>query len=328
MRNCRLLLAALALLWTIQADAAETPTSPSPLPALPEGNTGVAAKYPGDRGIEKDPAVVFADGFETGMDKWDSPYGAPHLVHEAENVHAGQAAVEMILEWPRTERAFNNGLMQHFRPGFDVLFYRYYAKFGKDTELFDGGTHAGGAIFASTMPTDNIKAGLRADGHNQFTARLDTWRVDEEVPSPGLLCLYTYHPLQASRYGDQLFPSGQIFPNRRRRPEPPYSKDDFVERPDFIPDRGRWYCYEIMVVANTPGEHDGRLAFWIDGELTGDFPKFRVRDVEELKANIINISFYTQNRRVRDGCVMWYDDVVAATSYIGPMVDEKTPTNP
>ena len=166
--------AVLAFAWVLVASGQE-PATPKLTP-LPEGNTGIAAKYPGDQGIEKDPAVVFADGFENGMGKWDSPYGKPHITREAENVHHGEAAVEMVLEWPRTDRKFNNGLMQHFRPGFDVLFFRYYAKFGKETELYDGGTHAGGAIFATTMETDNIKAGLRADGRNQFTARLDTWR--------------------------------------------------------------------------------------------------------------------------------------------------------
>ena len=33
------------------------------LPELPEGD-GIAAKYPGDQGIEGDPEVVLADGFE------------------------------------------------------------------------------------------------------------------------------------------------------------------------------------------------------------------------------------------------------------------------
>jgi hypothetical protein len=32
------------------------------LSELPEGD-GIAARYPGDLGIEQDPAVVFADGF-------------------------------------------------------------------------------------------------------------------------------------------------------------------------------------------------------------------------------------------------------------------------
>ena len=82
-----------------------------------------------------------------------------------------------------------------------------------------------------------------------------------------------------------------------------------------------------MAQANTPSEHDGRMAFWVDGKLAADFPGVRFRDTEDLKANLINISFYTENRRVRGG-EMWYDDVVAATSYIGPMVDEKNQCRP
>src|SRR6185436_17437255 len=38
--------------------------------------SGIAAKYPGDRGIENDPAVLFADNFESGeMKKWDQQRG-------------------------------------------------------------------------------------------------------------------------------------------------------------------------------------------------------------------------------------------------------------
>src|SRR5271169_5971839 len=121
MRNYWLLLAAFAFFSAIEVRGEDQ--SPPTLAPLPEGNSGIAAKYPGDRGIAGDLAVYFADGFEDGMDKWDSHYGSPHITHEAENVHTGTAAVEMILEWPRTEKKFNNGLMQHFRPGFDVLFY-------------------------------------------------------------------------------------------------------------------------------------------------------------------------------------------------------------
>lgn len=33
---------------------------------LPEGSTGLAARYPGDAGIAADPDVVFAEDFESG----------------------------------------------------------------------------------------------------------------------------------------------------------------------------------------------------------------------------------------------------------------------
>ena len=34
---------------------------------LPEGDSGIAAKHPGDKGIEKDPSTVFAELFESGF---------------------------------------------------------------------------------------------------------------------------------------------------------------------------------------------------------------------------------------------------------------------
>ena len=42
---------------------------PTPTPAIPEGNAGIAAKYPGDVGIEKDQDVVFVESFEVSVDE-------------------------------------------------------------------------------------------------------------------------------------------------------------------------------------------------------------------------------------------------------------------
>jgi hypothetical protein len=74
-----------------------------------------------------------------------------------------------------------------------------------------------------------------------------------------------------------------------------------------------------MVKANTPGKRDGRIAFWIDGALAGDFTNLRLRDVDTLKANQVSLGLYTKNGAIKSPCTMWYDDVVVATSYIGPM---------
>jgi hypothetical protein len=76
------------------------------LAPLPEGDAGLAARYPGDAGIEKDPAVVFADGFEdiedaaieTGASRqtgnqWDNAWGLVRITRDAEHVHSGRQAV-------------------------------------------------------------------------------------------------------------------------------------------------------------------------------------------------------------------------------------------
>ena len=81
MPNLKLVFACLLSASVFAADA------PPALPPLPEGDTGIAAKYPGDAGIEKDAAVVFYDGFEdasTPADlrkKWDVFSHAKKLPH-------------------------------------------------------------------------------------------------------------------------------------------------------------------------------------------------------------------------------------------------------
>ena len=94
---------------------------------------------------------------------------------------------------------------------------------------------------------------------------------------------------------------------------------DFVSRTDIIPDLDRWYCYEYMVKANTPGQRDGRIAFWFDGVLAADFQNLRLRDIDSLKIDRFGLSFHVGSN-ANGETKKWYDNVVAATSYIGPVV--------
>jgi hypothetical protein len=95
---------------------------------------------------------------------------------------------------------------------------------------------------------------------------------------------------------------------------------EFVPRPNFTPELGRWYCYEVMVKANTPGARDGRVKCWIDGVVIAEFTNLRLRDVDTLQIDRFGLSlhFGTNSHETRK----WYDDVVAATAYVGPMVPE------
>jgi len=72
-----------------------------------------------------------------------------------------------------------------------------------------------------------------------------------------------------------------------------------------------------MVQANTPGQRDGRIAFWVDGRLAADFPNLQFRTVESLKLDRADLGLYES----RSGAVrrVWIDDFVVASTYIGPM---------
>jgi hypothetical protein len=291
------------------------------LPELPEGD-GLAAKYPGDVGIEEDPAVVFADGFEELEDvvmettshgqkgkKWDAAWGMIRITQEPGNVHSGRQAIETA---HKSTQPRSHGAEKHLAPGFEVLFLRYYMKFAKE---FPGLHHTGMAIsgFPQGVPSGE-STGVRPNGRNHFTVGLDAVQHGQSPGPPGYLEVGCYHMDQGRKWGDLFFPTGEVHPLENKW----LFAEDFVPRPNVVPERGRWYCYELMVKVNTPGERDGRVAFWVDGRLAGDFPNLRLRSVPILKANRINIVTYSS--RLRPNATLWYDDVVAATSYIGPQV--------
>jgi hypothetical protein len=83
-----------------------------------------------------------------------------------------------------------------------------------------------------------------------------------------------------------------------------------------------WYCNEYLVQANTPGIRDGRVAVWVDGKLVADFQNLRFRDIESLKIDHFGLSFHVKTNP-KGVAKKWYDNVVAASSYIGPVVPAK-----
>jgi hypothetical protein len=95
---------------------------------LPEGN-GIAEDYPGDVGIENDPAVVFVDGFEEieddtmaalGKDqkgnRWDTCANTVTIVTDSEQVHSGSKAAQVTFE-----KVGSHNAVKQFKPGFDAL---------------------------------------------------------------------------------------------------------------------------------------------------------------------------------------------------------------
>ena len=282
---------------------------------------GIAAKYPGDLGIEGDPDVIFADGFEDYaqpselLDKWDSAIHMQHIriATEADNVFHGGKALEFTV--PQQIEELSDGVDKVLGEERDVLFLRYYSKFQPPYDVV-GSSHNGSSISAHYFIDGQATPGVPADGTNKFLANLENWRGEAETPSPGLLNVYLYHPEQRSQWGDHFFPTGTVMPYTS---EPFDFGPEFVSRPDIIPELDHWYCYELMLRANTPGQRDGRITVWFDGVLAADFPNLRLRDIDSLKIDRFGLSFHIFSNPTAE-TKKWYDNVVAATSYIGPLV--------
>jgi hypothetical protein len=287
---------------------------------LPQGNNGIARRHPNDSGIGSDAEVIFADDFESYTmvaqigQRWDSTYqnNQIRIATETRNVYAGAKALEFNV--PQQSAELSNATDKIVSPERDVLYLRYYSKFFPPYDVV-GSSHNGSMISAHYFNGNQATPGVRANGTNKFLVNLENWRGEAGTPSPGHLNVYVYHPAQRDNYGDHFFPTGLVMPNTSM----PFDfGPSFVSRPDFLPALDRWYCYEYMVQANTPGVRDGRIAFWVDGELKADFQNLRLRDVASLKIDRFGLSFHIGSNP-NGATKKWYDNVVAASSYIGPL---------
>ena len=130
---------------------------------LPSGGTGIAARYPSDFGIGSDPAVLFADDFESyssasGLtSRWTEAYHAANIrmATESANVFRGGKSLEFTV--PQTTNEVSNTVAKVVSPARDVLFLRFYARVDAGFNVV-GSSHNG-----STISAKYCCPGVRAD---------------------------------------------------------------------------------------------------------------------------------------------------------------------
>jgi len=285
--------------------------APAPLPS---GNSGIAAKYMQDANIASDPKVLFADDFESYSSasqlssKWSNIYQQQYtrIATESGRVFLGSKSLEFKI--PGQSSMVANAVERTLSTSSDTVFVRAYTKF--DSAYDASGSEHNGLVISANY----CCPGVPADGSNKFYVDVENSR-DLTSNNPGFTNSYVYYPEQRDVYGDHFFPNGTVLPNSST---PGNFGSFFVPRPNFIPQLNRWYSYELMVKANTPGQRDGRIAIWIDGNLIADFLNIRLRDTTSLKINKVELDLYIKSNPGGD-VLKWYDNVVIATSYIGPV---------
>ncbi len=286
----------------------------SPPPAPPDTRTrGLAAQYPGDQGIEKDPDVLFADNFESGtMKKWDQQRG--RVVMTETQPHAGRWCVQMPME-----RGKNHGgdAIKWFMPGADAVYARCYVKFSPDYQYNHHFVWLGANQRTNKWSAFG-KAGLKPNG-TYYSTGLEPWFAWGKNPPPGEVNLYTYYlDMEPDRKMDKYWGNG-FFP-------PGPGKGTPASASRYIPPLDRWQCWEFMIQANTaPDKADGKQAMWIDGRLLGEFSGIRWRNDLDLKVNCFWLEHYGYDegdptkQYWKESQSVWFDDVVVARRYIGPI---------
>lgn len=187
--------------------------------------------------------------------------------------------------------------------GHERIHLRYYIKFAK---AYDQGNlnHTGGGLsgVAGTNKWGGMGgAGLRPKGDDNFSTRFEAWRDWGRFTPPGYAFCYTYW-MDMKRDRDGHYWGNMLGP---------------VEAERFVPERDRWYCEELMVKVSDPGVANGELAAWIDGKLYLHYTGFRWRSTADVKLKRFDLGLYV-HQAAQDN-VVWYDDLVLSTGYVGPV---------
>jgi polysaccharide lyase-like protein len=251
--------------------------------------------------------VLFEDDFESGEGSLAKYFeirgGDDGRVTLASLAHAGEMSLRCVAP-DREGRASGSGVSGWLgAQGHDRVYLRRYIRFAKD---YDQGNlnHTGGGLtgIAGSGKWDGMgKAGIRPRGDDRFSCRFEPWRDWGQAELPGYLFLYTYW-VDMVQGGDGHWWGNMLQPPPKRR---------------IIPPRGEWVCLEQMIQVNDIGQANGELAAWVDGELYLHFTGIRWRTDERVKVKRFNLGIYIHKARREN--IVWYDDVVVSTGYVGPL---------
>ncbi len=310
----------------------------------------ISAGYPGDAGIEGDPRVILVEDFEAPSveaiaKRWDTA-GATKSMSLTADVPAGSKGRQSLLMDRQSGPGGN--LYRRLRNksggwGYDRVFARYYVKFDPDCgEIHHFGTCLGGNLPATPWPS--VKAGQPTDGAKSF------WSGIEPFGSSWTWDFYTYwcemrgSPPRGQTWGNSFVHDRSLRVEKGRW----ICIEQMIQMNDVGDSNGEqalWIDGKLISHLGK-GFPKGRWTFdkfypgrggrgirWDHSvgerrefdvpEGGAPFEGLRWRTVPELNVNYVWLYIFTQKpegHRMK----VWFDHVVVATEYIGPIQAEKS----
>ncbi|MBI4879655.1 MAG: hypothetical protein HY812_08360 [Planctomycetes bacterium] len=255
--------------------------------------------------LETPGEVFFTEDFESDewADRFFDRYGLEEkrlaLETDTNLVCRGKSSLRCVLD--QGEGA-TTSVCYWFAPGYDRVHFRWYCRFDAD---FDQGNLMHFTGLAGASGTDRYAgmggAGIRPTGFDRFSTGFEPWRAWGRNAAPGAMNFYSYFP--AMKEDPKM--KGKFWGN------------SFVPAREFIPERGKWHCFEIMLKANDPDQENGEQAAWIDGRLYGHFTGIQWRKSDEVRIKRMTLGVYIHDNPKQN--VVHFDDVALSTGYIGPV---------
>jgi hypothetical protein len=229
-------------------------------PGIAPGPQGgpLAAKYRGDVGIERDPAVVWREDFEESsvaafVERYSSHanISGMRLVADRPQNSLGAHALELIAGGSHPATDF----YKSFGAGYDELYFRYYAKYVGRGPWHHSGLWIGG--YNPPIPFTYPRAGRKPAGNDLFSIGLEPIPLFTNVP----MDLYTYW---MGMHSWKPEPTGAVGD---------YYGNTLLHDAAFLVQSDAWICYEIHLKVNPDpsSARDAELEVWQNDSLVRRF---------------------------------------------------------
>lgn len=312
----------------------------------PEPGAGIASRYAHDRGIGEDPAVIFNEDFEQASlerigSRWDTVRNV-EVMSLSSDVPSGSGGKQSLLMSQLAEKGTGGDLYRQLGDGYDKLYTRMYVKFADDCEpVHHFGTCVGGNNPATRWPS--VRAGQPTKGDESFWLGVEPfgsrWQWDYYV----YWCDMRGSPPRGQTWGNSFIHDDTLKVRRGQ-----WTCIEVMVRINDVGDtngelalwidgrqvshlgkgfpRGKWVFDKFL-----PGQ-EGDGVRW--NQTTGDreyfktsaggdpFEGFRFRTAEPLQVNFLWLYLYITKGTRGHANRVWFDDVVLATEYIGPLQTE------
>ena len=293
---------------------------------------GIASNYPGDVGIENDPAVVWAENFEEGsvqavVSRYQNAANSAGMALVSDVPAASSGAASMALTAGGSGPAATD-LYKRFDRSYDEIHVRYYVKYSAGVEYHHTGVWFGGYNPPLDWPSPH--AGEQPNGSDRFSI---SFEVTGGPPNPRM-DFYNYwmsmHAGPNAYWGNTLIHDTNVF-----------APDD------------QWFCVEVGLRLNpdpaSPAgaelslrvddqpiitfNDQGPVGYWLwdkfcpdgaDGPECTDYPPdpgTRLVPLDQQYRNTANlgINYFWPQNYITDAPAgpVYYDDMVVATEFIG-----------
>lgn len=314
---------------------------------------GIAVEYPGDLKIAEDRRVVFAENFEDSLEtissRWDMVRN-PEVLSLSDHLPEKSSGKQSLLIAQLSEKGTGGDLFRVLAGGYEKLYTRMYVCIAEDCEPIH---HFGTCIGGNHPPTPwpSVRAGQPPDGAKSFWLGIEPFGEMWQWDYYAYWCEMRGSPPQGKTWGNSFIHNDQLTVRRgqwtcievmiqvndvgqHNGQLALWIDGDLVSHlgPGFP--KGKWEFDKFKPGREGDGirwnQQLGKREPFTTAPGGDPFEGFEFRTDEALNINFLWLYTYITKSTAGHANRVWFDDVVVATEYIGPLAstgDGRTPTN-